>query len=85
MELNVVVPSIVSLIVGLTGGMVGAYIGMKVGLVRLETWRDIVDGDIKALSRDMRLHQEDLLVHDMEIGDVMRKCDMDRIVRQRVR
>lgn len=77
--------SAMSLIVGIVGGCIGAFFTMKVGVVRLETWRDIVDGQLTAAQRDIGMLRDDSLVHDMEIGDVMRQLSIARISRQRVR
>lgn len=77
-----VVAAGVSLFVGLFGGCLGAYIGMRVGLVRLETWRDIIDKNVNRLTQRVGVLGDDSLVHDMEIGALMQGAGKDRIRRQ---
>lgn len=74
-----------SLVVGVAGGCIGAYVGMKIGIVKLETWRQIMDGDVKSAQREIGLLREDCLVFDMEIGDIMRLVHIARIRRQGLR
>lgn len=85
MSTEAIIIPVISLFVGVFGGLVGAYVGMKVGLTRLETWREIIDGNINRLTVAVAAHQEDFLIHDMEIGELFRIEDMDRVVRQRMR
>lgn len=80
-----VVINLVSLVVGLVGGLIGAYVGMKVGLARLETWMGIAKIDIDRIQEKVDVYGEDLLVHDMEIGQLMRAGNFPRVSRQRMR
>lgn len=76
---------LISIIVGLVSGWLGAYIGIRIGLVRLEMKMEAV---IKRTDRhhdDLHDHGGDLLIHDLEINEIMRKLAMPRMVRQRKR
>ncbi len=73
---------LISLLVGMVGSAIGVVIGMKLGVVRLETWRDITDVEISRLKSRGEAHGDDLLIHDMEIGSLMQRQGMERIRRQ---
>ena len=75
---------LMSLVVGVFGGVIGAYVGMKVGIARLEEWKDAAKDAIDEAKKDIRRHSDDLLVHDVEIGDLMGRAGMTRVRRQRI-
>jgi hypothetical protein len=76
-----VIPAI-SLIVGLCGGWTGVYVGMKVGQAKLEFQMEHVQERIEVLGKRSHAHNEDLLIHDLELDDVMRNLDIPRKKRQ---
>jgi hypothetical protein len=76
-----IIPAI-SLIVGLVGGWTGVYVGMKVGQAKLEWQMGQVLERIEVLSKRSNAHNEDLLMHDVELDDVMRNLDIPRKKRQ---
>lgn len=78
---DMIIPAI-SIVIGIASGWVGAYIGMRVGIVRLETHMETVQKEVEKLGSRSHLHNEDLLIHDAEIGDVMQTLDIPRIRRQ---
>lgn len=49
MPASIYIP-ILSLIIGLCSGMLGGYMGVKISVVKLETWREILDGNINRLT-----------------------------------
>lgn len=71
-----------SLVVGLVSGLIGTYVGMKVGLAKLQFHMDHVLERMEILGKRSHSHNEDLLIHDMEIDDMMRKLEMPRKKRQ---
>jgi uncharacterized membrane-anchored protein YhcB (DUF1043 family) len=73
---------LISLIVGLVGGWVGVYVGMKLGQAKLEWQMGLVQEDIDKLRKRSHAHNEDLLIHDLELDDVMRGLEMPRKKRQ---
>lgn len=73
---------LISLIVGLVGGWVGVYVGMKVGQAKLEFQMEHVRERIETLGKRSHAHNEDILIHDLELEDVMRNLDIPRKKRQ---
>lgn len=76
---------LISLIVGVFGAVLGAWMTIKIGMAKFETWRDIRDGNIKDLLRDMVLTKEDVYVHDNEIGALFEVNKMTRLSRPGIR
>lgn len=73
---------LVSLIVGLTSGLVGTYVGMRLGLAKLEFHMEHVQERLEVLGKRSHIHNEDLLIHDIELEDVMRSLQLPRKKRQ---
>ena len=73
---------LISLVVGLVGGWVGVYVGMKVGQAKLEFQMEHVQERIEVLGKRSHVHNEDLLIHDLELDDVMRNLEIPRKKRQ---
>lgn len=76
-----IIPAI-SLVVGLIGGLMGVYVGMKVGQAKLEFQMEHVRERIEVLGKRSHAHNEDILIHDLELEDVMRNLDIPRKRRQ---
>ena len=77
--------SALSLSVGIVGSCIGAYITMKVGLVRLETWRQLMAEAIKDAQGDIRILTDDSVTYDTELGLIMGHLKINRTRRQRFR
>jgi predicted transcriptional regulator len=73
---------IISLVVGLSTGFVSAYVGMKVGQAKLEWQMKQAQENIEVLRKRSHAHNEDILIHDLELEDVMRNLDIPRKKRQ---
>lgn len=71
-----------SLVVGICGGFIGAYVGMKVGITKLEVHMDDVRQRLDKVASVVNVHNDDILIHDVELEDVMRKLDLPRKRRQ---
>lgn len=82
-EIVQIVFLVLSFFVGIIGGVLGAYVGMRIGIVKLETWREITQDAIQSMQGDVRVLNEDSLVHDLEIADLMHIAKMPRKRRQR--
>lgn len=72
-------------VVTFISGIFGGFIGARVSIVRLETqmaevmkWKEVVHRRTHNLN-------EDVLIHDIEIEELMRKNGLDRIRRQAAR
>ena len=76
---------VISLVVGLCGGLIGAYVGLKVGLAKLQIHMQYVRERLEILGQRSHVHNEDLLVHDMEIDTLMGQLAIPRAKRQRHR
>jgi hypothetical protein len=66
-------------------GICGGFIGARVSIVRLETQMATVlewKGKMARLTHNLN---EDVLVHDLEIEQLSRKVNVERIRRQAVR
>jgi|HubBroStandDraft_3_1064219.scaffolds.fasta_scaffold140769_2 hypothetical protein len=87
MSISIVIAllSAMSLIVGITGGCIGAYVTMKVGVVRLETWRELMSEALKDAQGDIRVLTDDSVTYDTELGLVMGHLNIARTRRQRFR
>lgn len=82
-EIVQIVFLVLSFFVGIIGGVLGAYVGMRVGVAKLETWREITQEAIHSLQGDVRVLNEDSLIHDLEIADLMYIAKLPRKSRQR--
>lgn len=78
-------PTVVDLGVGLLSGAVGAYTGLKMGLVKMQVYMDIVRQDVRENQKRILRHSDELLAHDIEIGNVMDKLRMNRHPHERNR
>ena len=76
-----IIPAI-SLVVGLCGGLIGTYVGMRIGLAKLEFHMDHVRDRLEVLAKRSHSYNEDLLIHDIELEDVMRELNLPRKKRQ---
>ena len=76
---------IVAFIVGIGGAALTAFISMKIMMAKFETWRDIRDGNIRDLMKDMVLVKEDVYVHDAELATLYEAGKMQRLIRQGMR
>lgn len=73
---------LVSMVIGLVSGIFGAYVGIKVGLAKLEIHVADNRTDIEKLQKESAKYNEDLLIHDLELEDVMRTTGLKRKRRQ---
>jgi hypothetical protein len=73
---------LVSMVIGLVSGLFGAYVGIKVGLTKLEIHVSDNRTDIEKLQKESVKYNEDILIHDLELEDVMRNLDIKRKRRQ---
>ncbi len=76
---------LICVIIGLMAGGVGSWVGVRIAVTRLEVWRQVDSESIRTMAERLAVHSEDLLVHDLEIGQLMRHTGLDRIQRQGVR
>jgi hypothetical protein len=65
-------------------GLAGGFAGARGAIVRLETQMDEVRKRLEALGTRMHRHNDDLLIHDMELETVLAKLDIPRARRQRL-
>jgi hypothetical protein len=73
---------LISLLVGLLSGGLSAYMGLKIGVAKLQWESASTRESLGKLTRRSDQHNEDLLMHDLELEDVMRKLDIPRKRRQ---
>ena len=73
---------LLGIVVGLVSGLFGAWVGVKVGIARLEIHVEGNKKDIKQLQEDSARYNEDILMHDLELEDVMRGLEIPRKRRQ---
>ncbi len=73
---------LVSLLVGLASGGLSGYLGLKLGVARLEWESSDMREDLDKLTKRSNLYGDDLLIHDVELEDVMRKLELPRKRRQ---
>jgi len=71
-------------ILSLLGGIAGAWVGVKVNIVRLETQMEDVRERLESARSRLHRHNNDLLIHDMEIETALTKLDIPRVRRQAV-
>jgi uncharacterized protein YneF (UPF0154 family) len=76
---------LLSFLVGVGGAGITAYVSIKVMMAKFETWRDIRDGNIRDLMKDMATAKEDIYVHDVELATLYDVQKMPRLNRQRIR
>jgi uncharacterized protein YneF (UPF0154 family) len=81
-EINTLV---LAFVVGIGGAALTAFVSMKIMMAKFETWRDIRDGNIRDLMKDMVLVKEDVYVHDAEISTVYEVLKIQRLIRQGMR
>lgn len=74
------------LIPGLTliCGLAGGFAGARGAIVRLETQMADVLKRLEILGQRGHRHNDDLLIHDMELETVLAKLDIPRARRQRL-
>ena len=72
-------------VVGIGGAALTAFVSMKIMMAKFETWRDIRDGNIRDLMKDMVLAKEDIYVHDAELATLYEVAKMPRLIRQGMR
>jgi hypothetical protein len=72
-------------VVGLASGGVGVYIGLRIGITRLEIQMASVTTRLEMLHKRSHNHNEDLLIHDIEMDEVMRRLELPRARRQKRR
>ena len=73
---------LVSIVVGFASGGLSAYLGLKIGQAKLEWQMESAQDDLDVLRKRSHTQNEDLLIHDLELDDVMRKLDIPRKKRQ---
>jgi uncharacterized membrane-anchored protein YhcB (DUF1043 family) len=73
---------LISLIVGICGGLMGVYVGLTVGQAKLEFQMEHVRDRVEILGKRSHVHNEDILIHDLELDDIMRNLDLPRKKRQ---
>lgn len=78
-------PSWLIPLLSLLGGFVGAWVGMTYKLARLEAHSEEYAKWKERAHKQLHEHNEDLLIHDIELDSVMRRLDMPRARRQEVR
>jgi hypothetical protein len=67
------------------GSGIAAFVVMKVGVAKLETWKDFADGNINRTIATVGRHGDDILIHDVELGNLHQSLGMERVRRQMVR
>lgn len=76
------VVALIGIISGLVSGSVGVYVGMRVGLVTLETHMEYARVKLDSHTKSIARVEEDVLIHDVEMEDVMAKMNLKRKRRQ---
>ena len=71
-----------SMLVGLLSGGLGAYLGLKVGMAKLEFHSEDMREKLEKLTKRSNAYNDVILIHDVELEDVMRKLEMPRKRRQ---
>lgn len=69
----------------LLAGAGGAWVGVKLTVAQLQVKMDQVQQDVKEHGEIIARHNDDLLVHDMEIESALGQLDLPRARRQRLR
>lgn len=67
------------------GSGIAAFVVMKIGVAKLETWKEFADGNINRTIAAVGRHGDDLLIHDMELGNLHNSLGLERVRRQMVR
>lgn len=65
-------------------GIAGGFMGARGAIIRLETQMIDVRDRLDELHKRVNRHNDDLLVHDMEMETVLNKLDIPRVRRQRI-
>ena len=65
-------------------GIAGGFMGARGAIVRLETQMADARTGLEQLHRRVSRHNDDLLVHDMELEAALAKLDIPRVRRQRI-
>lgn len=65
-------------------GIAGGFMGARGAQIRLETQMVDVRERIDAMHKRVSRHNDDLLVHDMELETALAKLDVPRVRRQRL-
>lgn len=73
---------VISLLVGLASGGLSAYVGLRVGVAKLQWESGEMKEQLAKLTKRSNLYGDDLLIHDVELDEVMRKLDIPRKKRQ---
>lgn len=73
---------LVSIVIGLISGWVGAYMGLRMGVAKLEWNSQDMALKLDKLAKRSEAYNEDLLIHDLELEDVMRNLQLPRKKRQ---
>ena len=73
---------LISLLVGLASGGLSAYLGLRIGMAKLEWHSEDMSEKVQRLTKRSDAYNEDLLIHDLELEDVMRKLEIPRKRRQ---
>lgn len=84
---------VLSFVQGMAGAGIGIYVGLKVALVRLQAnFENLeknlevrfkpIDKRLEDLGTRSHMHNEDLLIHDIELEDLMRDASIPRKKRQ---
>jgi len=74
-----------SLAIGLGSGWLGAWMGLRIAVVKLEMRQTVDSAAITRLAVDVSAHRDDLLFHDVEIGELYRDAGKERVRRQLAR
>lgn len=65
-------------------GIAGGFMGARGAIIRLETQMADVRTGLEKLNTKTNRHNDDLLVHDMELETALAKLDIPRVRRQRL-
>lgn len=65
-------------------GIAGGFMGARGAIIRLETQMADVRTGLEKLNKTTSRHNDDLLVHDMELETALTKLDIPRVRRQRL-
>jgi hypothetical protein len=65
-------------------GIAGGFMGARGTQIRLETQMIDVRDRLTGMNKQVSRHNDDLLVHDMELETALAKLDIPRVRRQRL-